>query len=106
MHPEVPKDWPLRDYWEATQTLARTLKSIYATLGLRPPTDVSASIERILATPLDAISVQGYTDLTNQIKSLEEQLHDLRTTVVGYAEDLSERADSLMHAVPSYLRPR
>lgn len=106
MHPEVPKDWPLRDYWEATQTLARTLKSIYATLGLRPPTDVSASIERILATPMDAISVQGYTDLTYQIMRLEEQLLDLRTTVVGFAEELSERADSLMHAVPSNLRPR
>lgn len=106
MHPEAPKDWPLRDYWEATQILARTLKSIYATLGLRPPTDVSASIERILETPLDAVSVQGYTDLTNQIKSLEEQLHDLRTTVVGYAEELSERADRLMDEVPSGMRVR
>lgn len=106
MHPEVPKDWPLRDYWEATQTLARSLKGVYATLGLHPPVEVSTAISRVLETPLDAISVQGYTDLTNQIKSLEEQLRDLRATVVSYAEDLAERADRLMDEVPSHLRGR
>lgn len=106
MHPEAPKDWPLRDYWETTQTLARTLKGVYTTLGLRPPADVCDAIERILATTLDHISVQGYSELTEQVKRLEGQLLDLQVMVVSFSEDLSERAATLMRTVPAYLRPR
>ena len=106
MPEEIVKDWPLRGYWEATQVAVRALKETYTKLGVLPPYAVGESIDRVLSTSLDDISVPGFKVMTDQIKELEEKLHNLRTSVVGYAEELGATAQQLMHEVPSSMRPR
>lgn len=106
MHPEAPKDWPLRDYWEATQTLARTLKGVYTTLGLLAPDEVATALNRVLETSLDDISAPGFEEMTNQVKSLEEKLQGLQESVVEYAESLRECANQLEEQVPRKMRAR
>lgn len=106
MPEETVKSWPLRGYWEATQIAVRSLKETYTKLGVLPPHAVGESIDRVLSTSLDDISVPGFKVMTDQIKELEEKLHNLRTSVVGYAEELGATAQQLMHEVPSSMRPR
>ncbi len=106
MPEETVKSWPLRGYWEATQVAVRALKETYTKLGVLPPPAVGESIDRVLSTSLDDISTPGYKAMTDQIKDLEEKLHNLRTSVVGYAEELRVMSDQLMNEVPGSMRRR
>ncbi len=106
MPEETVKSWPLRGYWEATQIAVRSLKETYTKLGVLPPYAVGESIDRVLSTSLDDISVPGFKAMTDQIKELEEKLDNLRTSVVGYAEELGATAQQLMREVPPSMRPR
>lgn len=106
MPEEIVKSWPLRRYWEATQIAVRSLKETYTKLGVFPPPAVGESIDRVLSTSLDDISVPGFKAMTDQIKELEEKLDNLRGSVVGYAEELNETSQRLMNEVPPSMRPR
>ncbi len=106
MPEETVKSWPLRGYWEATQIAVRSLKETYTKLGVLPPYAVGESIDRVLSTSLDDISVPGFKAMTDQIKDLEEKLDALRGSVVGYADELGETSQRLMREVPPSMRPR
>ena len=106
MPEETVKSWPLRGYWEATQIAVRSLKETYTKLGVLPPYAVGESIDRVLSTSLDDISVPGFKAMTDQIKDLEESLgaelferSSRQVRLTPFGESFAPRVRDILRAV-------